>query len=173
LGKGVAEKRAYGIIISEEIVLKYNDREPDWNAITISTRKKYPAQADEVIAKAKFSYYEYKNDWNHFQHAMVNYMKKYEDKVSPGELNDYAWAIFQNCNDINCVAEALKWSKHSFKDNNQPAFMDTYANILYKLGKKQEAITWETKAMELSPDTDKKIYKETIEKMRKGEKTWN
>ena len=173
LGKGVAEKRTYGIIISEEIAQKYRDREPDWNAITVRIAKKYPAQADEVIAKAKFIYYEHKNDWNHFQYALINYMKKYEEKVSSGELNDYAWAVFQNCNDMNCVAEALKWSKKSFKDNNQPAFMDTYANILYKLGKKEEAITWETRAMELSPDTDKKIYQETIEKMRKGEKTWN
>jgi thiol-disulfide isomerase/thioredoxin len=172
LGKGVAERRTYGIIISEEVLQKYNDGEPDWNAVTATIKQKYPSQANEVIAKSKFIYYANRQDWNQFQYAMIDYMKKYEAKVSPGELNDYAWAIFQNCNDMNCVAEALKWSEHSFNDNNQPAFMDTYANILYKLGRKQEAITWETKAMELSPEADRKIFKDTIEKMRNGEKTW-
>jgi tetratricopeptide (TPR) repeat protein len=100
-------------------------------------------------------------------------MNKYGAKASPNDLNNYAWTLFQNCNDMACVAKALEWSKNSFKDNNEPAFIDTYANLLYKLGKKDEAITWEQKAMDLAPENDKQIFQETIDKMKKGEKTWN
>ncbi len=173
LGKGVAESRTQGIIISEEILEKYKIQQPDWKVITTTITKKYPAQANEVIAKGKFVYYGNRNDWKNFQYAIVDYLKIYGAKVSPGKLNDYAWMIFQNCDDRDCLAEALKWSKLSFKDNNEPAFMDTYANILYKLGKKDEALSWEKKALELVPEIDKKNYGETIEKMKKGEKTWN
>ena len=173
LGKGEAENRTHGIMISEEIVQKYPQNEPDWNEVATNLAKKYPLQADEVIAKAKFRYYQSKHDWDRFQYALVGYMKIYEDKCSNGDLNNYAWMIFENCSDVGCLSEAVKWSRHSFEDNNNPGFMDTYANLLYKLGKKEEAIAWEIKAMELSSETDKQFFRETIEKMKNGEKTWH
>jgi thiol-disulfide isomerase/thioredoxin len=99
---------------------------------------------------------------------------KYGAKATPGDLNSFAWAVFQDCPDMTCVADALEWSKRSFKDNNDPGYMDTYANILYKLGRKDEAITWEQKAHDLaSSDGEKAGYQATIDKMKKGEKTWN
>jgi hypothetical protein len=49
-------------------------------------------------------------------------------------------------------------------------FMDTYANLLYKIGKKEDAVAWEQKAINLS--TDKKVYQESLDKMNNGEKTW-
>ncbi|HEX8677598.1 MAG TPA: hypothetical protein VF700_10285 [Segetibacter sp.] len=97
-------------------------------------------------------------------------MKDYGDKVSAGELNNFAWAVFENCKDMTCVKEALEWSKKSFKDNNNPMFIDTYANILYKLGNKEEAIKWEEKALALAKND--KAIQETLDKMKKGEKTW-
>ena len=71
-----------------------------------------------------------------------------------------------------CVEQALEWSKRSIDQTQEPALMDTYANILYKLGKKDEAIEWETKAMNAEP-ADKSTYEETLKKMKSGEKTWN
>jgi tetratricopeptide (TPR) repeat protein len=69
---------------------------------------------------------------------------------------------------MTCVKEALEWSKRSFKDKENHMYLDTYANILYKLGNKEEAIKWEEKAIALGGD-----YNDTLEKMKKGEKTWN
>jgi len=75
---------------------------------------------------------------------------------------------------MTCVADALEWSKRSFADKPVPAFMDTYANILYKMGKKDDALTWEQKAVDNSATNDEKAgYQATIDKMKKGEKTWN
>jgi hypothetical protein len=74
---------------------------------------------------------------------------------------------------MTCVADALDWSKRSFNDKPIPGYMDTYANILYKMGKKDDAITWEQKAADLSAGDEKAGYQSTIEKMKKGEKTWN
>ena len=92
--------------------------------------------------------------------------------MSDAELNGIAWATFQKCADMSCVSEVLDWSKR-LKDNKEPAFMDTYANILYKLGKKDEAIALETQAVNLAGSSDKASYQETVEKMKKGEKTWD
>jgi len=73
---------------------------------------------------------------------------------------------------VACLQQALEWSKKSFQKDNNAGFMDTYANLLYKMGKKDDAIAWETKAMNASPEGERKNYQETLEKMNKGEKTW-
>ena len=81
-----------------------------------------------------------------FGPAIVAYMKSYGDNVSQSDLNEYAWTVFQNCSDETCLKNALEWSKRSFEKEQNPAYMDTYANILYRLGRKDEAIEWEQKA---------------------------
>jgi hypothetical protein len=60
----------------------------------------------------------------------------------------------------------------SFAKNQEPGMMDTYANILYKLGRTNEAIKVEEKALALADESDKKGYQDVIDKMKKGEKTW-
>ena len=126
-----------------EHIFKYFSRDgktsPDWTKIDAEVAKKYPGQAPEAVAKAKGIWYQYKGDWNNYQPAIIEYMKKYGTNASPDELNSYAWTVFQNCPDMKCVSEALDWSKRSFESDKNPAFLDTYANILYKLGKKDEA----------------------------------
>ncbi|MEO8568681.1 MAG: thioredoxin fold domain-containing protein [Ginsengibacter sp.] len=176
LGKGTAASVIQPVIF-REITFKYlpadGKANPDWNKIYAIIAKKYPAQANEAIAKAKVIWYQSSRDWNNYQTAIVNYMNKYGGTASPEELNNYAWTVFQNCPDMKCVAEALEWSKRSFEKNEVPGFIDTYANILYKLGKKDDAIKWEQKAMDVAQDADKKGYQEVIDKMKKNEKTWN
>ena len=75
------------------------------------------------------------------------------------ELNNNAYDFFQYTNDLEKLAKALKWSKRSIEiyealvpDENRkqnPYFMDTYASLLYRLGKKDEAIETQIKALEI------------------------
>ncbi len=181
-GEGTADKMVQSIILHEDVypvifsakVSKPQDLpEPDWTSIQTNLQKKYPAKADEVLAYAKVVFYEQKHDWNNFAPAVVAYMKSYGSKATSEQLNDFAWNVFLNCPDMTCVSQALDWSKKSFEGNNQPEFMDTYANILYKMGRKDEAINWEQKAMDAAAAGDKDGYRQTIDKMKNGEKTWN
>jgi thioredoxin-related protein len=177
LGQGTAEKKVRDILVREYVYAKVLGKNapvvPDWNAVAVPLAAKYPQEAAEVLSMGKVAYYQSKNDWNHFQVVVVDYMKKYGTEANVQQLNSYAWTVFQHCPDMNCVTEALDWSKRSFKDNHEPAFMDTYANILYKMGKKEDAIAWEEKARDLSSGDGKKGFQDTIEKMKKGEKTWD
>lgn len=176
LGKGTAASVVQSIIMREEIFKNFPQSpkaDPDWKKINAGISKKYPAQAPEAMAKAKVIWYQIARDWNNYQVAIMNYMNKYGATATPEELNNYAWTVFQNCPDMKCVAEALEWSRRSFEKDKVPGFIDTYANILYKLGKKDEAIIWEQKAMDAAAGADKKGYQEVIDKMKKNEKTWN
>jgi len=130
-----------------------------------------PGEADELTARIKVNYYLTRKDFPNFEKEIVAYMKSYNDKMTDGDLNSVAWAVFQNCADMSCVSNILDWSKR-LKDNGEAGYVDTYANILYKLGKKDDAIALETKALGLAGDSDKAGLQETLDKMKKGEKTW-
>lgn len=149
-----------------------DNRPPDWAAVRANIAKHLPEQADELTARIKVNYYRGRKDWPGFENAMVAYMKQYGASMDDNDLNTIAWAVFQNCADMTCVGNILDWSKH-LRDTGNPAFMDTYANILYKLGKKEDAIALEEKALNLAEQSDKSTYQATLEKMKNSEKTWN
>ena len=91
-------------------------------------------------------------------------------------LNNNAWTAFEKSTDKKVLQDALNWSKRSLEiapDNSM--ILDTYANLLYKLGQNEEAIKYEELA--LSSDAKKGMKTnegkvETLRKMKAGEKTW-
>lgn len=97
------------------------------------------------------------------------------DKFSQ-KLNQIARYVFENTTDKNILQYALAWSKRSLEISlNNSTFLDTYANLFYKLGLKQEAIANEKEALRLADKKDVEGYKgmeETLRKMNAGEKTW-
>jgi len=65
-------------------------------------------------------------------------------------MNEIAWGlIFLHSGDKKILAEAIKRMEHvvQIAPNYFPA-LDTYANLLYKIGEKQNAIAWSNKAIE-------------------------
>ncbi len=174
MGAGIAEDHLNGILVQKFVwPLIHATGDPNWKKVQSAIAAGYPAQAEEVTLRTKLFFYEYKEDWSHFQPAIVEYMTRYGVHATPGELDDYAYIVFTYCHDMTCVTDALEWSKRSFQDKPNPMYMDTYANILYKMGKKDEAIVWEQKAIDLSAEDAKPRLQATLEKIKKGEKTWN
>jgi len=184
IGQGKSRAKVLSIATNEEMTIgirKVNADKaitvPDYSAVVESATQKYPQFANDFQTTAtryKISFLLGKKNWDAYKTEVVSYITKNGDKVTPAELNSYAWAVFENCKDMTCVTEALEWSKRSFADNPNPAFMDTYANILHKLGKTKEAIEIQEKAVALvTDDASKKTYQETLDKMKKGEKTWS
>jgi hypothetical protein len=54
-------------------------------------------------------------------------------------------------------------------------YLDTYANLLYKAGKVEEAVAWECKAADTAEGIYiglKETYKKTAQQMKRGEPTW-
>lgn len=93
------------------------------------------------------------------------------DKYSQS-LNSIAWDFFEKVTDMKSIENALRWSKRSLEIYpNNHMFIDTYANLLYKLGRKQEAIVNETDALRLASESksDTKVYENTLKKMKAGE----
>lgn len=175
LGEGAAAKAVNAIVLKEEVYAKIpRSMEIDLDSLKGAVAAKYPTIAlDEPFALMNVQLLQARKDWDAFQPAILDYMASYGAKVSPNQLNSFAWTVFENCEDINCVSEALAWSKRSIDDTEgkTPAFIDTYANLLYKSGNREEAITWQQKAVDLASADEKATYQATLDKMKKDEQT--
>ncbi len=90
------------------------------------------------------------------------------------KLNGLAWHIFETSSNEAELKEALTWSEKTvqFKPTLS-SYLDTNANILYKLGRKEEAIAMEKRAIaNFGGSPSYTLYSDTLKKMEAGEKTW-
>lgn len=176
IGANSGENKIMNIIYKEELERYTSDINSniDWNRLQLKVHTKYGALGDEIILRARsYTYYKQKK-WNDFAKVYSIYVQNHANRIDAGELNDFAWAIFKNVNDSTTIDQAINWSKLSLQKEEAYYTMDTYANLLYKNGRKEEALTIEQKAIQIADsDEYKKIYKETLIKMKNGEITWN
>lgn len=171
LGKDKSFELMHNLAVQECLVPELYNRQrkaPDFNVVSANLKDKYPEQAEEVLQFGKVAYAQMKEDWGTFQTEVMSYMDKYGSKQSAQNLNQFAWTVFESCDDPSCVAKALQWSLHSLELDAQAAFMDTAANLYHKLGNKEKAIEMEEKALAKAKADGDDItqYQETLEKMK-------
>lgn len=176
-GNGKANELIVSVVLNNfmrKLFRKKGSAEMDEETTGI-IRKNFPKQADQVLALARVNILASPlEDWKNYENALTDYMKFYGEITNNNVLlNEFSWNIFLHGENDNNVKAALSWSKKSLSgtDIDNPMYMDTYANLLYRLGNVDEAIKWETKALDLEK-ADKASYQETIKKMKSGEKTW-
>ncbi len=162
------------IIDGEELSpIKMGAGQPDWKAVHARIVGKYPAYGDETVARDKVWYYVGKKNWSRFREAITVYMSRYGNHAQPQELNYFSSQVFHQCPDRDCLRLALQCIKIAIeKEQETSQYLDTYANILYKLGKKDDAISWERKAVALAGSAVAAVQP-NLDKMLKNEKTWN
>ena len=171
LGKGKSNKILSNIILEENIYPALRKPNVNIDSLVAAVQAKYPkVDINEPTDLIKIQIFQTEKKWNKFQPAVLSYMKKYGTEVTAEMLNSFAWTVFENCKDPDCIAEALSWSKRSVDEtqSKEPSYLDTYANLLYKLGKKDQAIAMQQKAVDLVAAENKAQYQVTLEKMKKG-----
>ncbi len=175
LGRKISGAEVRWIIFNEEIYPAFNGKPgdstalaPDWQILKTRIAEKYPAHAEEVVTYGKVIYYRYVHQWNEFASAVTELMKNYADDLNPDQANEYAWIIFQQCNDMALIQKTLDWSKKILL-GDRPDFLDTYANLLMKAGRIGEAVEIETKAVTIAKaknDQNLPEYQKTLDGMK-------
>ena len=111
------------------------------------------------------------------------------DANSVWALNSDAWEVFLNCQDPDVLKKALAWVELAIRlESPKPTpgmyvqFLDTRANLLYKLGQSNEAIAQEQAAIDTDNTDAKKEgraagffapeYQKILDKMKQGLPTW-
>jgi hypothetical protein len=159
--------------ISTENAYFIGDNKVDKDNIINLYSKKYPEYGKTASKIYLYRYYEHKKDTVNFINLLKEVFNNNDTIYSPIHLNSFAWSVFENMADTSLLNKALAWSKQSLEQSrDEPAYLDTYANLLYKLGQTKEAIEIETKALELVKESEKKSYQETLDKMKAGKPTW-
>ena len=122
---------------------------PAYEKMKEKVRASGTKDAEKIIARTEVSFYEKQKDWKNFASATSNYVEKYAMNEA-NALNNAAWSFYQNVDDITQLEKAARWSKLSCEKDDSYSNNDTYAALLYKLKKKDEATKAANKAIELA-----------------------
>jgi thiol-disulfide isomerase/thioredoxin len=105
--------------------------------------------AGKVIFDADLNAYEVQGDAEHILELAFNDLDKYYNN-DPGMLNSAAWMFHEATKDKKYLEKALGWSKRSIDLKPDAPDYDTYAALMYDLGKKDEAIKYCKIAVDLA-----------------------
>lgn len=120
-----------------------------YSSLKNKLRESKTKDAEKVILAADISLDVRNQDWVNYAMRSCDYISKYAQNDA-NELNSFAWTFYEHVDDKAMLEKALAWSKKATElDDNYP-YNDTYAAVLYKLGKKTEAKAAAQKAIDLA-----------------------
>lgn len=191
---GIANDIVTNIIFNEELAPKVAEngeplsRLPDWKQIENDISKKYSLiDAKKIVLSYKTKYYRdiYK-DWTLWAKYKDEMIRLYPPKPPYGlnvftEINGHggAWHAFLHCPDTTVLTKALEWVDiamaldHGNTKYVRAAYMDTKANLLYKIGRKEEALALQKEAIESILGVKNSELLENYAKMQRGDPTWD
>lgn len=174
LVKAYINREAYDTYIKDQTKI-------NWRAIALFLKRRAPKLSEQAMLELKIDYFRIQKDWEVFGKLKMDYYDRYErtfDHNARWFMNNEIMQIFRLCSNKETLKRASQWSKMTIylepgKEN--PAAMDTYANILYKIGNKKDALKWQQKALEIvyREKIDPKPYVENWDKMNANLPTWN
>lgn len=145
---------------------------PNWDSIETVVIPKFGALGKEKVYEQRMIYFMEIKDWKNYGRWYEKYLQKYLANTNY-DPNYLSWALFEHVDDLNVLTFAsdvvMKYALEEFDSNSFEAY-DTFANLLYKIGRREEAIKWEERALKLS-NNNQEIVK-TLDKMKNNIKTW-
>jgi thioredoxin-related protein len=105
----------------------------------------YPSDSDYLNFIVKKEIAKRDKDWENYTKVCIEYVNDHL-LSSDLALNNWAYEFYKNkeITDKDALNEALKWIKIAVKNKKEApyyyAFLDTHASLLYKLGRKKEAL---------------------------------
>nr|WP_294871248.1 DUF255 domain-containing protein [uncultured Pedobacter sp.] len=173
--KGFRKSLLDYVVRNEEIVpFVKTQQTKEWPKFKKAISKKYSISernVDSLYTQVQMIWFAREKKWENWGRLKVDFVNKYVSKDDYNALNEHAWGMFINCSDKMSLESALAWSKSTLTDApGNSTWLDTYANLLYKLGRREQALIWQQKALKNNPEDPE--YKGHYQQMLKNEKTW-
>ena len=96
----------------------------------------------------RITYYTETREWGKQTAAIDDYvaLDKYKNV---DYMNTVSWGLFEKCDDQASLKKAVKWMEKVVKlEPKKYAYLDTYANLLFKTKYVKDAEAWANKAIE-------------------------
>ena len=133
---------------------------------------------DSVKAKNELAYKRFQTQTAMMPDSVKNRddFKKYADMMKTGEttqmamkLNNLAWGYYEAITDKKDLNQALTWSAKSLEYDRSSGYLDTYAHLLSKLGRKDEAVKTQEEAIakEKAAGQDTASFEKELADMKK------
>ena len=176
IGKTYAEYKVKMIIDKEQLdpYLGTITTVPAWDSLQQVIGTKYGQNGEELILGKRMLYYNDTHDWKNYGKYYMLYYKKALTRPE-FNTNNLSWSVFEHVDDPEVLEFAVQVMKYDMEtwDQNDASAYDTYANLLHKINKSNEAIIWEEKALQLKRNAaEEKVFAETLQKMKAGLPTW-
>jgi len=188
--KNLAENVIIDVIEREEISQKLwkgdtpITMKPKWDEIADALRDKYGPKYIGLLSIAqKLRFYDSTEQWMEYvaltNEDLIKSPIRSGDHVRSWQINDRAWSMFRRCSKKELLQDAIRWSSLTIDAMGSDykrihEFYDTKANLLHKIGRTEEAIGLEKRAIILLDKYQNGIadYRPALEKMEKGVPTW-
>jgi thioredoxin-related protein len=171
---------ATGTVISSETCYD----EADWKKLSKLIRKDFGrSYARSNLLQAKALWYKKNSNWiAYVRSSFEKFKTDPPDFDYLGEcymVNDVSWNIFLYIKDKDLINEGINWMAKVLQKGNESDMInvhvlanliDTYANLLYKIGRNGEAIQWQIKSVSLEPND--KYRQKALGQMKIGEPTY-
>ncbi len=143
------QKVLHYIIYKEEVAPKtksyFQAKLPfqNWDQLESSIKDKYDKYfAKRTVGECKIRLYKRLTKWPEHSKSILDFVLYFKESLSNDELNSYGWDLFQHSSDKVALKTATEWMKDvvsSEKDSSNllPNSLDTYANLMYKQGRKK------------------------------------
>lgn len=155
--------------------LKPDYSEADWSKLREILRKKFNGiVAGRNMLAARVEWYKRHRNAEAVVSYSLTQFKKYPPppKKIEWRMNDIAWSAFEDINDFALINKVIRSATKVVKQTSNCFLLDSYANLLYKVGRKEEAISWEQKAIAMAKDPFAEGYRDILKQMNKGEPTY-
>jgi tetratricopeptide (TPR) repeat protein len=135
--------------------------------------KKYGITGEQVILTEIGLYYYLNKNFSKWISVKKKLIRTYPTLTDIRTLNNDAWHVFESTSSKEDLEAALLWSKVVIAAEPTANYYDTYANILYRLGRREEAVKTLKKGLTLPIGNGiLSEMEENLDKMQRGEKTW-
>lgn len=153
--------------------------EPDWKSVFNKlSRQVTTRRSDNIVLFWKCRWYKQQKDWTNYAKYLFESSRIVDIKRLPDfgvlALNSVSWDLFSYSFDQKALELGITWIDKAIElfgnEDGRSGLLDTKANLLYKLGKKDEAIKLQSLAMSLDPQNPS--IKKAFDKMANGKPTW-
>jgi thioredoxin-related protein len=149
----------------------------DWKRISKLFKNRFKDyDCGKILSGERTFYYFDAKSWEECGRSAIEFVDRYHGQLKEKTINDIVWnCVFLHCNNRSTLKNAVKKMESVVKaDPDDPNDLDTYANLLYKLGKRKGALVWENRAIATAQKTKQSSgdFIGNFQKMQKGEITW-
>jgi len=180
LGEQAAEKKILEIITRELVAPYFQDRQraKSWTDFERAVVDVHGPLGREAVLGARMMDGFVKEDWVDFGNCYARYFETALSR-SPYSLHSLSYRVLQHVTDPRVIEVAVRVMKWQISANREapvfgqydPVELDTYARLLFKSGRRAEALQWQQRAVTLSDGRDQEIV-QNYARMKSQSSRW-